>query len=184
MRLFAFAASHRKESVNRKLVKLAADMALAEGASIDLAEYGTFDMPIYDDETYNSQALPHALPKFVEHLQHSDGVIIATPEYNWSFPGSLKNIIDWASVITPNPFEGKTALLLSASPSLRGGAQGLIHLKVPFEALRVFVFPRIFTLARAADAFDVEGGLKDAKLGAELQEIVSGFVNTTKALQK
>src|SRR5262249_13229074 len=151
-----------------KLAALAAAFAKSGGAAIDFPEYGDFDMPMYDDETFDRDALPAAAERFVSALRKADGIIISSPEYNWSFPGSLKNIIDWASVVKPNPFTGRTALLLSASPSLRGGAQGLVHLKVPLEALGMFVFPRIFTLSRAKEAFDGKEAFRDTKLGSEL----------------
>ena len=184
MNFLVFAASYRKESINRKLASFAAGIAKGlAGVKVDFAEYTEFDMPAYDDETYNEEALPASVHDFVKRLKAADGLIIASPEYNWSFPGSLKNIIDWASAVTPNPFAGKTALLLSASPSLRGGAQGLIHLKVPLQALGVFVFPRLFTLSRADEAFGGESVLKDANLAAELLQIVTHFIQTTKALR-
>ncbi len=184
MKLFAFAASHRKDSVNRKLVNIAVHMAKEQEAHIDVVEYGAFDAPIYDDETYADHVLPASAQKFVNHLQEAQGIIIASPEYNWSFPGSLKNIIDWASVVSPNPFAGKTALLLSASPSLRGGAQGLIQLRVPLEHLGMFVFPRIFALSRAETAMNGDGAFNDAKLTGELTQLVTEFCATTKALGK
>jgi chromate reductase len=182
MKLLIFAASHRKQSVNRTLAAIAASFAREEGAEVDFPEYGNFDMPIYDDETFNRRALPASAKRFVAHLKKCDGMIVSSPEYNWSFPGSLKNIIDWASVIKPNPFVGKTALLLSASPSLRGGAQGLVHLKVPLQALGVFVFPRLFTLARAEDAFDGAKAFKNRSLHTEMQGLVHHFMQTTAAL--
>jgi chromate reductase, NAD(P)H dehydrogenase (quinone) len=183
MKLLVFAASRRKASVNRKLAQLAADIAKSRQAHIDFLEYSAFDLPVYDDETYDQQALPKAVDDFAAHLQKSDGIILASPEYNWSFPGSLKNIIDWVSTIAPNPFAEKTALLLSASPSLRGGAQGLVHLQSPLMALGMHVFPRLFTLSRADTAFDKDGGLTDPKLTAELQGVVNHFVQYTKALK-
>jgi NAD(P)H-dependent FMN reductase len=179
MKLLIFAASHRKQSINRKLAAIAAELAKAQGAEIDFPEYGDFDMPIYDDELFDKNALPAAAERFVACLKKAEGIILSSPEYNWSFPGSLKNIIDWASAVTPNPFAGKTALLLSASPSLRGGAQGLVHLKVPLEALGVFVFPRIFTLSRAAEMFDGNTGFNDTKLSAELEQLVNEFITVT-----
>jgi NAD(P)H-dependent FMN reductase len=181
MKILAFAASHRKQSINRKLASIAVKNAKEQGATVDFPEYSDFDMPIYDDELFNAEALPETARRFVERLKSADGMIISSPEYNWSFPGSLKNIIDWASVVNPNPFKGRTALLLSASPSLRGGAQGLIHLKIPLEALGVFVFPRVFTLGRAAEAFD-EKGFKDVKLNDELEVLVREFIAVTGAL--
>lgn len=183
MRILAFAASHRKESINRKLAKLAANKAELYNAHIDFIEYGTLNAPIYDDETYDEQALPAMITTFAARLNEADGIILASPEYNWSFPGSLKNIIDWVSTITPNPFAGKTALLLSASPSLRGGAQGLVHLKAPLMALGVYIFPRLFTLSRASDAFDGKNALINAELDAELDQIVKDFMHYTHALK-
>jgi NAD(P)H-dependent FMN reductase len=182
MNLLVFAASHRGQSVNRKLAAIAAGIAEAQGHIVDFPEYGEFDMPIYDDETARSSPFPEAAKDFVSRLVKSQGVIIASPEYNWSFPGSLKNIIDWASIATPNPFAGKTALLLSASTSLRGGAQGLVHLKLPLESLEMFVYPRIFTLGRAQEAFTGEGGFKDMKLQQELEQLVIQFIATAAAL--
>jgi len=182
MKLLVLAASHRKQSINRRLAGIAAGIAKAHGAAIDFPEYGTFDMPMYDDETFDRTALPPAATRFLEYLKPVQGIIISSPEYNWSFPGSLKNIIDWASVVSPNPFEGKTVLLLSASPSLRGGAQGLVHLKVPLEALGMFVFPRVFALGRAAETFDEGESLKDPKLAAELEQLVAHFIHVTRAL--
>jgi chromate reductase, NAD(P)H dehydrogenase (quinone) len=183
MQLLVFAALHRKQSINRKLATIAASIAKDSGAVIDFSEYGTFDMPIYDDEMFDKNELPDSATRFVTHLKKADGIILSSPEYNWSFPGSLKNIIDWASVVTPNPFAGKTALLLSASPSLRGGAQGLVHLKVPLAALGVFVFPRVFTLARAGEALDGKGGFKIAKLHEELKHLVRDFLAMTKVIR-
>jgi len=183
MKLLAFAASHRAQSINRKLAAIAVTVAKEGGATVDFAEYGDFDMPIYDDEMFDKNELPAAATRFVTRLKKADGIILSSPEYNWSIPGSLKNIIDWASVVTPNPFAGKTALLLSASPSLRAGAQGLVHLKVPLEALGVFVFPRVFTLARAQEALDGSQGFKDAKLTRELEQLVKEFMAMTKALR-
>lgn len=183
MNLLVFAASHRKQSINRTLAGIAAEFASAEGAKVDFPEYGEFDMPIYDGEQADSGPLPPEAERFVTRVKKAQGVIIASPEYNWSFPGSLKNILDWASVASPNPFAGKTALLLSASPSLRGGAQGLVHLKVPLEALGVFVYPRIFTLSHAQDTYDAKAGFKNAKLHDELKRLVGGFLGMTAALK-
>jgi len=182
MKLLVFAASHRKQSINRKLAALAAGFAEQEGASVDFPEYGDFDMPIYDDELFDPNALPEAAVRFVAMLRNAAGIIISSPEYNWSFPGSLKNIIDWASVAATNPFAGRTALLLSASPSMRGGAQGLVQLKEPLQHLGAFIYPHIFTLGRAADVFGDGEGFKDMRLREELHQLVGGFVTATKRL--
>lgn len=181
MKLLVFAASHRKESINRVLARLAATIAQSARAGIDFAEYGEFDVPLYDDELFSADAIPARLMQFAERLAAADGVMIATPEYNWSFPGSLKNLIDWASRLSPDPFSGKTAFLMSASPSARGGVLGLTHLRVPLEALGVVVYPHVFTLGAASQALH-NGLITDVKQAALLEQRVEGFVAMTKKL--
>ena len=114
MKFLAFAASHRPDSLNRHLVTLATKQI---GSNVDIAEYGELDMPVYND--LESDNPPKAVLDLAKRLEQVNGVIIATPEYNWSVPGSLKNIIDWLSVLKPAPLTGKTALLMAASPGTR-----------------------------------------------------------------
>lgn len=181
MKLLAFAASHRRESVNRRLAQCAAKKAREAGAEVDFAEYGDFDAPLYDDELFNPAEIPPAIARCAQRLLAVDGVILSSPEYNHSFPGSLKNLLDWLSVLKPAPLQGKTALLLSASPSLRGGMLGLAQLRTPLAALGVLVHPRVFSLSRAGDALAGES-LADAKLDAELGQLVGDFTRMTAAL--
>lgn len=176
MSVLALAASHRRDSINRKLVNLVAGFVDEAGTGADVAEYGEFDAPIYDDELFVEGAFPAPVQHFIARLKAADALVIASPEYNWSFPGSLKNLIDWASVHKPNPFRDKPVLLVSASPSLRGGAQGLVQLTTPLSALGAFVYPRLFTLSRAEDAFAENGSFKEAKLDNELRLIVKDFL--------
>lgn len=177
MKLLAFAASNRKESMNRKLAYRAAEFARTEGAAIEFVEYDAFNAPSYDDEAFDGQTFPASVAGFAARLAACNGIILASPEYNWSFPGSLKNLIDWASVVKPNPFDKKTVLLLSASPSLRGGAEGLVQLRTPLAALGAFVYPKLFTLSRADDEV-----LKSPKLTGDLQQMVKGYIAFANAL--
>lgn len=176
MTILALAASHRKESINRKLINLIARVMNEAGTLPDVVEYGEFDAPIYDDELFVEGELPSSVQCFISRLSAAKALVIASPEYNWSFPGSLKNLIDWSSVHKPNPFMRKPVLLVAASPSLRGGAQGLVQLTTPLAALGAFVYPRLFTLSRAESLFAEDGSFKDAKLAIELQVIVQDFL--------
>lgn len=149
MKFLIFAASHREGSYNRKLAVLAADHMAAKGATVDLAEYRAFDMPMYDDSVATVSGVPDIAQSFAKRAADADGILIASPEYNWSLPGSLKNIIDWTSRLNPNPLAGKTAMLLNATTASRGGITGLSHLKTALEAQQMFVFYRMYTLGRA-----------------------------------
>ncbi len=175
MKLLIFAASHRPDSFNRKLAKLAAAHLAAKGANVDFAEYGEFDMPFYNDETCAKSGVPDIAQSFAIRAANADGIVICSPEYNWSYPGSLKNIFDWTSRITPTPLAGKTALLMSATPGSRGGITGLTHLKTPLEALQLFVYPKLFPLGNTESAFDTGSNLADPKQRQAFTSLLDGY---------
>src|SRR5258705_1923799 len=125
MRLFTFAAALRRDSLNRKLLRLAAQAAERAGAIVDLADFHEFDMPLYDGDVEAASGVPAGAQKLRERFLGADAFMIAPPEYNFSMPGTLKNAIDWASRAQPYAWAGKPGLLMSASPSLVGGNRGL-----------------------------------------------------------
>jgi chromate reductase len=155
MKFFAFAASHRPESFNRKLVAHAAGYVREQSHTVDFAEYGELDMPLYND----TKPIEGINNPFAQRLAAADALLLSCPEYNWSFPGSLKNIIDWTSRLKPNPIKGRPVLLMCATPGMRGGILGLSHVKSPFDALQTFVFNRVYPLGNCAGAFDENGKL-------------------------
>lgn len=180
MKFLAFAASHRLESLNLKLAQLAVKNMHALGAEVDLVGYGEFDMEIYNDTYADNQ--PEATKSFAKRVQGIDGIIISMPEYNWSFPGSLKNIIDWTSLIKPNPLAGKTVLLLSATTGARGGITGLQQFKSPLEAQHMFVFHKVFPLAHAQNAFSASGELIDKAQHELLFNMTNDYINFTRKI--
>lgn len=180
MKFLAFAASHRPESLNKKLIVLAAQKVISLGAEVDFAEYGEFDMPLYNDTLSDNQ--PTITKKFADKCKDIDGIIIAMPEYNWSFPGSLKNIIDWTSLIKPNFLAGKTVFLMSATTGARGGIAGLQQFKSPLEALHLIVFHKVFPLSHAQNAFTETGELKDKVQQELFFTIIKDYISFTKKL--
>ena len=182
LRLFAFAASRRQASLNRRLIRVAADMASATEATVDLAEFHEFDMPLFDADLEEREGVPHGAKEFERRLGQADGLMIASPEYNHSFPGTLKNLIDWVSRIRPIPLRGKSALLLSTSRGLVGGNRGLWALRVPLEHLGVYVYPDMFSLAQGDKALDAAGALSDPAAKERLERIVTGYLKMARAL--
>ena len=114
-------------------------------------------------------------------LEANDALVIAAPEYNGSLCGVVKNAIDWASRKRPQPFNAKHALLLSASPSMAGGNRGVWALRVPLEHLGARVYPDMFSLAQAHQAFDANGGLINAKLQERLDQTIAQFMDLVEA---
>jgi NAD(P)H-dependent FMN reductase len=182
MRLLAFAASLRRGSLNRKLIALAAEMARSAGADVDLADFREFELPIYDGDVDAKVGLPPGGVELKRRLDASDGVLIAAPEYNYSIAGPLKNAIDWVSRARPMPWRGKSIYLMSASPSPMGGIRGLWQTRIPLEGCGALVFPDMFALPHANEAFDDSGALRDPTLAERLRRDVVGFVRLAEAV--
>lgn len=153
MSILAFAASHRPASLNRQLLNCA--IACLPEAAVKLCHYGELDMPLYNDHVRETEAMPHSVEHVHELFDAADSFIIASPEYNWSYPANLKNIIDWLSCYSPNPFKNKPVLLLCATPSEQGGTLGMQALKATLGGwLGMHVFPMSFVLNNATDALN------------------------------
>ena len=163
VRVLVFGASLRKESLNDRLASLAATVVAAQGAEVERTRLAELDCPSYDrDAEVGTGVAPGAL-RLRDRLLATDAFLIASPEYNASMPGVLKNIIDWASRIRPQPFNGRQGLLMSASPSMSGGNRGLWALRVPLEHLGARVYPDMFSLAQAHQAFGGDGRIADTE---------------------
>jgi len=175
MKLFLMAAASRKDSMNKKLIRIANEIAQEFGET-DLAQSEEFPIPMYDGDLETNKGVPEGAKKFVERFSACDGIIISSPEYNFSMPGTLKNLIDWVSRIDPNPLAEKQINLMSASPSMVGGNRGLWSVRVPLECLGANVFSQMFSLASAFDAFDEGNQLKDGGLRDRLKSTIEGFV--------
>jgi len=181
-RLLAFAASLRRESWNRKLLGLAADLAREAGAEVDVAEFREFDMPLYDADLLAVSGLPAGASELARRVGAADGLLLASPEYNFSLPGTLKNAIDWVSRIRPVPLRGKSALLLSASNGQVGGIRGLWQLRIPLEGLGVLVYPDMYALPWADKAFGLDGKLIEPERQARLASMVGGYLAVARKL--
>ena len=180
MKLLAFAASHRPESLNHKLVTLAALEAERLGAEVEILHYSALDMPLYDDTKSTNPPAEHK--KLSEYAKNVDGILLSLPEYNWSFPANLKNIIDWTSIIKPAPLAGKTVFLMSATTGGRGGILGLQQIKPPLEHLGMFIFNKAFPLASAGNAFTENGELKDKNQAEQLTNFLQDYIAFTKKI--
>jgi NAD(P)H-dependent FMN reductase len=181
VRVLVFAASLRQGALNVRLADLAAEVAEAQGAVVDRATMRDFDCPSYDHDVEREDGIPGGAQRFRERLVTADAFVIAAPEYNASMPGVLKNVIDWASRFRPQPFNGRQGLLLSASPSMAGGNRGLWALRVPLEHLGARVYPDMFSLAQAHEAFDVTGRIANATRQRRFETTMECFLDLVEA---
>ncbi len=176
MRVLAFSASLRKGSFNSLLIKIASNVARDKGCSVDLITLSDFDIPLYNGDIEENDGIPKSVLDLKKKMEDSDCLIISSPEYNYSVPGVLKNIIDWVSRAKPQPFKGKNILLMSASPSMVGGNRGLWALRIPLEGLGAFVYPEMFSLCVANEAFDPSGNMKAPARSKSLADNVEAFI--------
>jgi chromate reductase len=181
LRLLVFSASLRAESLNTRLAHLASRVIAERGGTVDLATMREFDCPSYDQDVQTRSGLAPGAAEFVRRLEASNAFVIASPEYNASIPGLLKNAIDWASRTRPQPFNERHGLLLSASPSMVGGNRGLWSLRIPLEHLGARVFPDMFSLAQAHQAFDTDGGLVNHELAGRFVSTIDRFMDLVEA---
>lgn len=176
-RLVCFAGSARKGSFNAQLVRAAARMAEAQGAEVEVLDFADYDMPLFNEDL-EAQGTPDGVTAFKEKLKGADGFLIATPEYNSSYPALLKNAIDWASRPAEGEamlaaFKGKACGLLAASPGGLGGIRVLPQLRTLLMNIGVFVVPTQFGLGKAHEAFDDAGGLADERARGSVEAVVA-----------
>ncbi|TNF96055.1 MAG: NADPH-dependent oxidoreductase [Gammaproteobacteria bacterium] len=184
--ILAFAGSSRKESYNKKLVRIAAAGASEDGASVTLIDLADYPMPIFNQDLERDQGMPENARAFKNLLIDHDAFLIASPEYNSAFSPLLKNAIDWASraEIEDEPpllaYRGKYAAIMAASPGALGGLRGLVFLRMLLANLGVTVLPNQQAVRHAHNAFKDNGSMIDEKqeslvmkLGSQLNQVVS-----------
>jgi chromate reductase len=167
-RILAFAGSLRRESFNKKLVPIAAKGARDAGAEVTLIGLEDFPLPLFDQDLEARQGMPENGMKLKQLFIDHDGLLIASPEYNSSITAVLKNAIDWVSRPAPGEpslvaFRSKVATLMSASPGALGGLRGLVHVRSILSNIGVIVLPDQIAVAKAHEAFNADGSLKDSK---------------------
>ncbi len=148
--------SLRKASLSRTVGRAAADIAAPGIEIVILPSVG--DLPHYDQDVCDA-GIPASVAELAAAAAAVDGILIVTPEYNWSIPGALKNAIDWLSRLKPNPLEGKAVAIWTVSPGALGGARAhepLRHVLHSQDA-RIMARPEI-QVAGAASKVDVAAG--------------------------
>lgn len=177
-KILAFAGSTREGSLNKKLLKIAVAGARAAGAEVSESDLREYEFPLYDGDLEQRGGIPEGARRFRDALIGHDGILVASPEYNGSFSGVLKNALDWASREAPNDpplvaFRGKVAAVMSASPGPFGGVRGQIMLRTLLATLQVLVLPDLVVVPAASTAFTDEGRLRDEKRHAQAEALGS-----------
>jgi chromate reductase len=187
-KIIAMAGSARRDSVNRKLIHAAVEIAAQAGITLELLELGDFPLPLYHGDLEESSGLPENAKRLKALFTGAGALLIAAPEYNSSITPLLKNTIDWVSrsesddEASLSAYRGKTVGLLSASPSALGGLRGLFHLREIFQNIGVTVVPKQFALGSAYDKFYAAGRLTDEAARSQVRQVVSALAEMTSKL--
>ena len=182
MKILALAGSLRKDSFNKKLIRLAAKAAEQSGAKVTLVDLKDYPLAPYDGDDEKNSGVPENGQKLKKLFMEYDGFMFASPEYNSSISGTFKNVIDWVSrpeKSDPSPmpaFRGKWAAIMSASPGALGGLRGLVHLRQILNNINVHVIPEQVTISKAQDAFDDAGNLGE-KEQKKVEDLAGAFVS-------
>jgi chromate reductase, NAD(P)H dehydrogenase (quinone) len=136
--------SLRRGSYNAALIRALPALAPSGMRFESAPRFDSF--PHYNHDEQTRRGFPPAVETFAAAIRAADGVVIVTPEYNWTIPGALKNAIDWVSRMPNQPFKGKPVALQSCSGGPLGGARMQYHMRMALTFLSAFVFgtPEVF----------------------------------------
>ena len=174
MRVLGLSGSLRRDSHNRALLRAAA-AALPPGA--ELVEWDRLaELPAYDEDL-DTAPVPEPVRALREAVAGADAILIATPEYNASLPGALKNALDWISrPFATNPLRGKPAAVVGASTGLFGAVWAQAEARKVLSTIGAQVLERELPVGQVHDAWAADGTLHDPELRAALAEIVEQLV--------
>lgn len=166
--------SLRKGSYNRMLVRTLSALAPESMSLRDAPDFGEF--PLYSADI-QEKGFPRDVVAFGDAVREADGVIVVSPEYNFSIPGGLKNALDWASRLDDQPFKGKPVALQSASPSPLGGGRVQYDLRKTMVFLDALVLnkPEIFVANVTKKVDEEKGELTDETSRKFVREQLAAF---------
>ncbi len=173
MKLIGLSGSLRKASTNTGLLRAISEL-LPAGSAIEIVTL--HGIPLYDEDQIDAHGKPKLVTDLAERIRAADGVIIATPEYQFSMPGVLKNATDWLSMCKA-PFKWKRTGIVGASEgAMAGTARAQYHLRQNLQALQAIVMPRPeILIAHNELKFDKSGNLTDTETRDRLGKWLLAF---------
>jgi chromate reductase len=166
--------SLRKGSFNASVARALPGLAPPGLALTPAPSFAGF--PLYNADT-EASGFPADVMALAEAIRAADGVVIVSPEYNWSIPGVLKNAVDWMSRVKEQPFFGKPVVLQSAARGLLGGARMQYHLRQSLTSVdaQIFIRPEVFVNFAAQKIDEKSGALKDQPTIDMIKSQLEGF---------
>lgn len=168
----AISGSLRNESFNTMVLKT---LQMLAPVNIIIEQCSIAEIPMYNFD-FHEKNIPESVEKLCNSIKAADAVIIVTPEYNYSIPGVLKNVIDFLSKNPVKPFDKKAVGIVSASPSLLGGVRAQYHLRQILVAVNAMTMnvPEV-VITEVNKKFDETGNLTDEKTKEFLMKFIEGL---------
>ena len=180
--LIGISGSLRQGSFNTALLRAARDL-MPDGATLEIRSIA--DIPLYNGDLEQRDGIPAAVTALKDAIAAADGLLIATPEYNNSIPGVLKNTIDWLSRPAsdiPRVFGGKPVALMGASPGPFGTILSQNAWLPVFKTLGAQLWSgERLLVSRAREAISQDGSLTDEKIRERLRAFLQGFSTSAQA---
>ena len=181
MYVLGISGSLRKGSYNTGLLRAASEL-LPEGMTLEAFDLSC--IPLHNDDV-RALGFPEPVQEFRDRIAAADALLIATPEYNFSIPGVLKNAIDWTSRPPNPPLDGKPVAMIGATTGNFGTVRAQMHLRQVCVNTNMFPLnkPEVLVM-RAQEKFDAEGRLVDETARALIRDLLVALMNWTLRLRK
>jgi chromate reductase, NAD(P)H dehydrogenase (quinone) len=174
LHIVGICGSLRRGSLNRAVLRAAAAL-LPDDAAMEMPDLA--GIPLYNEDV-REQGTPSAVTDLANCVAQADALLIATPEYNYSVSGVLKNALDWLSKVEPQPLRGKPVALIGASPELAGTSLAQHHLRQILVCVNARVLPEPEVMIGGADTkFDENGILLDEHARAVIAHLMAALVH-------
>jgi NAD(P)H-dependent FMN reductase len=175
-KILAFSGSSRRESLNQKFLNAAVEAVRAAGGEVTEISLNDYPLPLYNGDLEDAGGLPDNARQLIDLIEAHAGLLIASPEYNSMNTPLLKNTIDWCTRADDNPFTGRVAAVISASPGQYGGSRSLKLAQQLLLHLGSVVVPAQPALPQADKAFDAAGKLTNERARKALKEMATKLV--------
>ena len=174
LKVLVICGSLRKKSYNAALARTLPELAPPNMTLVPAPDYEA--MPHYNQDIQDASGFPPTAEDLAQAIRAADGVIIVSPEYNWSIPGTLKNAIDWVSRMKDQPFKEKPVAIQSCSGGPMGGSRMQYHLRQSLIYLQAFTFgtPEVI-VSNAPSKFDQDLKLVDETTRGIVKQQLEAF---------
>jgi len=190
IKVLALCGSGRRDSLNRKLLNIAARGAREAGGEITFISSADYRLPLYEGDFEAGHGVPDSVRDLQRLFAEHTALLVASPEHNGGYTASLKNAIDWVSRPLASGEPGipliakKVAAVVSASPGPMGGVRSMLGMRGVLEKLGAIVIPQGFSLGAAHLAFTETGHLADEKAATEVRLVGARLVEVTQQLSQ